>query len=65
MIDLLVNLLILCLVLGLIWWALTSIPLPAPFGVVVRVVFAILAIVLLLGAVDVVPTLHLWHYRGR
>jgi hypothetical protein len=55
MISLLVTILIMCLVFGLIWWILSLIPLPAPFGqvarVVVAVIFVIWLIYLLLGAV--------------
>ena len=63
MIDVLVNLIIICAILGIAWWALSALPLPAPFGIVVRVAFALVAIILLLGVLDVVPSLHLYRYR--
>lgn len=63
MLDVLINLLIICAILGIAWWAISQLPLPAPFGVVMRIIFALVAIILLLGVVDVVPTLHLYHYR--
>jgi heme A synthase len=50
----LVNLLIWVIVLGLIFyvihWALSQVPLPAPFNVVARVVLALIVVVVLLGA---------------
>lgn len=48
LVGLLVHLLILCLILGLIWWVLTMIPLPAPFGQVVRVVFCVVCVIILI-----------------
>jgi hypothetical protein len=63
MIDVLINLLIILCILGLVWWAISAIPMPAPFSIIVRVVFALIAIILLLGAFDVVTPLHLYHYR--
>lgn len=45
----LIGLLILVLVAGLLWWALTRIPLPAPLGMVVQVVFILLFALVLLG----------------
>jgi len=65
MVELLVNLLAICAILGILWWAIQAIPMPPPFGIIVRVVFAIIAIVLLLGMLDVVPQLHLYHHRLR
>ena len=53
MISLLVYVLVMCIVFGLIWWILSVIPLPAPFGqvarVVVVVIFCIILIYMLLG----------------
>jgi hypothetical protein len=63
MLEVLINLLIICAILGLVWWALSAIPMPAPLTVVVRVAFALVAIILLLGAFDVVAPLHLYRYR--
>lgn len=53
--DVLVTLLVLVLVFGLVWWAITQIPLPPPVKIVVSVVLAIIAIIALL---ELVP-LHL------
>jgi hypothetical protein len=32
-----------------VWWAITQIPLPPPFAVVARVVFALVCVILLIG----------------
>lgn len=48
MIGLLINLLILCLILGLVWWVIGLIPLPDPFGLIVRVVFAVICVIILI-----------------
>lgn len=63
MLEVLINLLIICVILGIAWWAISAVPMPAPISVLARVIFAIIAIVLLLGAFDVVAPLHLYHYR--
>lgn len=49
MINLLVSLLILAIVAGLLWWAITMLPLPAPFAQIVRVVFVLIIVLVLLG----------------
>lgn len=48
MIGLLVTLLIIGLVLAIIWWAISQIPLPAPFNWVVRAVFALIVAIVLI-----------------
>lgn len=45
--NLLFTLLIYLLILGVIYWVITLLPLPAPFRTVALVVFAILVIVIL------------------
>lgn len=49
LVSLLLTVLILCLVLGIAWWAVQHVPLPEPFRWIVVVVFAIIAIILLLS----------------
>jgi hypothetical protein len=53
MLPLLINLLIIMLVLGVAWWIITLLPLPHPFPLIVRVVFVVIALIvvvdLLLG----------------
>ena len=48
LIALLVHILILAIVMGLIWWIITLIPLPPPFGQVVRVVFVVICVIILI-----------------
>ena len=45
----LISLLILVLVAGLLWWAISQIPLPQPLGMVVQVVFVVIFALILLG----------------
>jgi hypothetical protein len=56
MISLLINLLILCIVVGLLYWILLQIPLPDPFGRIARVVLIVIAVIaliyMLLGIAD-------------
>lgn len=48
MIGLLINLLIVALILGVAWWILTLIPLPPPFDLIVKVVFVLIALIVLI-----------------
>ena len=48
MIELLITLLVLVLIAGLVWWAITQIPLPDPVRWVVIVVFVIVLCIILL-----------------
>jgi hypothetical protein len=50
MIEFLVYLLILCLIFGLIYWAIGLFPLPPPFKNIVLVIIVLIFILLLLGA---------------
>jgi hypothetical protein len=45
----LIALLILVLIAGLLWWAITQIPLPAPIAQIVQVVFVIIIALMLVG----------------
>lgn len=47
----LITLIIYLAVLAILWWLITSLPLPEPFGIVAKVVFAIIAIALLFSLV--------------
>lgn len=49
MLSLLVSLLILVLILGIVWWILTLIPVPPPMVWIVRVIFAIICLVALIS----------------
>lgn len=48
MLTLLVNLLIILIVLGLFWWVLTMIPLPAPIARVAQIIFVVIAAIVLI-----------------
>lgn len=48
MLELLITLLVVGLILAIIWWAISQIPLPAPFSWVVRVVFALIVAIILI-----------------
>lgn len=47
--SLLITVIIVGVVLYVIWWAISQIPLPPPFAVVVRVVFALIVVLVMLG----------------
>lgn len=48
MISLLITLVIVGLILAIVWWAISQIPMPPPFNWVVRVVFALIVAILLI-----------------
>ncbi len=39
-----ISLIIFIVVLGLVYWAVSLLPLPAPFGTIVQVIFVIIAV---------------------
>lgn len=47
--SMLIGLLILCLVVALVWWAITQLPLPPPVRMIVAVVLALICIVAVLN----------------
>lgn len=49
MISTLISLVVILLVVGILWWAITSIPLPEPVSTVVRVAFAVIVALALLA----------------
>lgn len=53
--DIIVNLIIYLVVLGLIWWLVSQLPLPAPVGGIVRVLFIILVIMVVLAVFGIIP----------
>ena len=61
MITLLIQLLVACLVFGLLWYALSFIPLPPPLRIAVNVIFCLLAIFVLLGLVGWIPGMRFGH----
>ena len=46
--SILITLLIYALIFGLIWWVISLIPIPDPFGMVIRVVFGIIAVIIII-----------------
>lgn len=53
--DLIINLIVYLVVLGLIWWLVSLLPLPAPVGQIVRVLFIILLILIILSVFGIIP----------
>lgn len=51
-----ISLLVTIVVLGLVYWLLTLLPLPDPFGVILKVVFVLIAIWVILGAFGLVSS---------
>jgi hypothetical protein len=48
MLSILVTLLIVCLIFGVVYWIISLIPLPAPFGRVAQVIVAVIFLIYLL-----------------
>ena len=51
--NMIVTLLLYLIVLGLIYYCVSLLPLPAPFGVIIQVVFVVAAILVLLSALGI------------
>ena len=49
MISTLISLVVLCLVLGLIYWLIMQLPIPEPFAGIIRVCVIVICILLVLG----------------
>lgn len=49
--GILLTLIVYLAILAIIYWVITSLPLPEPFGIVAKVVFAIVAIIMLVSLV--------------
>lgn len=49
MIDLLITLVIVGLIFGILWWAISFVPVPEPFSWVIRVVFALAVVIVLIS----------------
>ena len=48
LLTLLLWLIVIVAIFGVAWWALSQIPLPPPFRVVVNIVFAVVAVIVLI-----------------
>lgn len=60
-----VTLIVTLVVLGLLFWLLTLLPLPDPFPTILKVVFILIAIYVVLGAFGVLPALSTGNVRLR
>lgn len=49
MLGILITLVILCLILGLIWWACDMLPIPAPLKMIIHVAIVLVAVIYLIG----------------
>lgn len=61
--NLIISLIVYLVVFGLIWWLIGMLPLPAPIGRIVRVLFIILLILMILSVVGILPGGHLPQIR--
>lgn len=55
MLSLLITLLVVCLIIGLVYWALQQIPMPQPVKAIVTVVLVVIACIYLL---TLIPGVH-------
>lgn len=53
--DIIINLIIYLVILGLIWWLVSLLPLPSPIAGIVRVLFIILLIMVVLAVFGIIP----------
>ena len=49
------TLIVYVMVLGLLWWLITLLELPAPFPKIIQVLFVLLAIFAILGVFGIIP----------
>lgn len=49
----LISLIVFLVILGLVYWLVSLIPLPAPFGTIIKVIFIIIAILYVLQALGI------------
>lgn len=56
--SILINLIILLIVLGLLWWLVSLLPIPAPFNQIIMVLFILIAILAVLSLTGIVPGFH-------
>jgi hypothetical protein len=53
--DTIINLIAYLVVFGLVWWLVSMLPLPAPVGQIVRILFIILLIIIVLSFFGIIP----------
>jgi heme A synthase len=61
--SLLITLIVWGLILAIIWWALSQIPMPEPFNWVARAIFALIVVIVLLSLVGALPGVSLQPIR--
>ena len=54
MVSVIVTLIVYLAILGLLYWLVGMLPIPAPFGQIIMVLFVILAIVVVLSAFGII-----------
>jgi hypothetical protein len=54
----LISLLVIIIVLGLVYWLITMLPLPAPFKMIAIVIFIVICILVLLGMIGIIDIGH-------
>ena len=57
--SILISLIIWLVILGLVWYLIGLLPIPAPVKQVITVLFVLLLILIVLGLVGLVPGFHL------
>jgi len=57
--SIIVSLIAYLVVFGLIWWLVSMLPLPAPVGKIVQILFIILLILIILSFAGVIPNAQL------
>lgn len=50
-----INCILWLLIIGMVWWLVNFLPIPAPLGTIVTVLFILLAIVVILSLFNVIP----------
>lgn len=53
--NILISLIIYLVVFGLIWWAVSLLPLPSPVAQIVRVLFIVILIMIILSVFGIIP----------
>lgn len=54
LLQLIINLVVYGLILAIVWWAVSQIPVPEPFQWVIKAVFALIVVVVLLSLIGAI-----------
>jgi hypothetical protein len=63
MIETLIQIIILCVVLGLVYYLIMLLPIPDPFRKIVQIVFIIIAILVVLSLFGLGGSVNLGHWK--